>query len=268
MVAWGFGFRMWRETLARGVLYLLSAEYSEVMCGAWPETLVPDSGFASVWYTVVLWDFGLRYALRVGGAGSRFRSPCLVVSGQDASGPLDGCGYGAFRQLKFECGCCEMLFFRVCGMRHNFMCQSLSQPWPRWPDFWLFTSINGCRAGCGCPCLFPVSGWFEWPSSGVVGFYDHEPSWSCGLWLRNSLWLPSVGCRLNAGLLLASSRRPIFGGPVLPLGLILKSLYASRWELTYSEVKRQFSDRYGMFLWTFSPLISGGALLSLRCFAL
>ena len=38
-------------------------------------------------YTVVLWDFGLRYAPRVGGAGSRFRSPCLIVSRQDASGP-------------------------------------------------------------------------------------------------------------------------------------------------------------------------------------
>ena len=38
--------------------------------------------------------------------------------------------------------------------------------------------------------------------------------------------------------------RIIFGGPVLPLGLILRSLYASRSELTYSEAKRQFSDRY------------------------
>ena len=34
--------------------------------------------------------FGLRYASRVGVAGSRFRSPCLVVSGQNASGPWDG----------------------------------------------------------------------------------------------------------------------------------------------------------------------------------
>ena len=24
-------------------------------------------------------------------------------------------GYGAFRQPEFECGCCEMLFFGVCG---------------------------------------------------------------------------------------------------------------------------------------------------------
>ena len=28
-------------------------------------------------------------------------------------------GYGAFRQPKFECGCCEMLVFRVCGVRQN-----------------------------------------------------------------------------------------------------------------------------------------------------
>ena len=26
-------------------------------------------------------------------------------------------GYGAFRQPKFECGCCEMLVFSVCGVR-------------------------------------------------------------------------------------------------------------------------------------------------------
>ena len=29
-------------------------------------------------------------------------------------------GYRAFRQPKFECGCCEMLVFRVCGVRQNF----------------------------------------------------------------------------------------------------------------------------------------------------
>ena len=64
-----------------------------------------------------------------------------------------------------------------------------------WPDFWLFTNINGCCTGSGCLSLFPVCGWFEWPSSGVVGFYDHELWWSCSLWLRNCLLLRSVGCR-------------------------------------------------------------------------
>ena len=28
-------------------------------------------------------------------------------------------GYGAFRQPKFECGCCEMLVIRVYGVRQN-----------------------------------------------------------------------------------------------------------------------------------------------------
>ena len=28
-------------------------------------------------------------------------------------------GYGTFRQPKFECGCCKMLVFRVCGVRQN-----------------------------------------------------------------------------------------------------------------------------------------------------
>ena len=48
------------------------------------------------------------------------RLSCLVVSG-----PWDGCicaryGYGAFRPPTFECGCCEMLIFKVCGTRLNF----------------------------------------------------------------------------------------------------------------------------------------------------
>ena len=34
-------------------------------------------------------------------------------------------GYGAFRQPKFECGCCEMLIVRVCGARQNLYVFSL-----------------------------------------------------------------------------------------------------------------------------------------------
>ena len=34
-------------------------------------------------------------------------------------------GYGAFRQPKFECGCCKMLVVRVCGLRQNFYVYSL-----------------------------------------------------------------------------------------------------------------------------------------------
>ena len=34
-------------------------------------------------------------------------------------------GYGAFRQPIFECGCCEMLVFMVCGVRRNLYVSSL-----------------------------------------------------------------------------------------------------------------------------------------------
>ena len=34
-------------------------------------------------------------------------------------------GYGAFRQPKLESGCCEMLVFRVCGVRQNLYMFSL-----------------------------------------------------------------------------------------------------------------------------------------------
>ena len=33
--------------------------------------------------------------------------------------------YGAFREPKFECGCCKMLAFKVCGMRQNLYVYSL-----------------------------------------------------------------------------------------------------------------------------------------------
>ena len=57
-------------------------------------------------------------------------------------------GYGAFRQPKFECGCCEMLVFRVCCVRQNLYVHRLycnSDLYYR--IFLLFTSINGCRVG-------------------------------------------------------------------------------------------------------------------------
>ena len=86
-------------------------------------------------------------------------------------------------------------FLGCAGWDRTFMCSVFTITRPRWPEFWLFTSINGYRAGWGCSGLFSVCGWFEWPSSLVDGFYDHEPSWSCILWLRNCLRLRSVGCR-------------------------------------------------------------------------
>ena len=60
---------------------------------------------------------------RVGGAGSRFLSPCLVVSGQDATGPWDGCirsrWLRSISPTQILVWLCEMLVFRVCGVRQN-----------------------------------------------------------------------------------------------------------------------------------------------------
>ena len=202
MLAWGFGFWMWRLTLAHGVLFLMSAEYSVLMCGAWPGTLVtwPWIRVSMIYcYALRLWSHAICYTCRsywfmdsVGLSCSGGRCLCKM-----AAYVWDG--YGAFRQPTFECGCCEMLVFRVCGVRQNIyvFCLYSNPDLHRWPDFWLFTSINGCHAGWGCPCLFPVCRWFEWSSSGVARFYHHEPSWSCSIWLCNCLRLRSAGCRPN-----------------------------------------------------------------------
>ena len=42
-----FYARLWRLALARGVLFLLPAEYSAVMCGAWPCRNLSDLTVAS-----------------------------------------------------------------------------------------------------------------------------------------------------------------------------------------------------------------------------
>ena len=202
MLAWGLGFWMCRQTLTHGILCLLSAECSEIMCRAWTGTLVtwPWLCLSMIYcFALRLWSqmcvtcwscwFPVSVALSCVG-GKMLRARGMVAFLRD--------GYGAFCQPKFECRC-KILVFTVCGVRQNLYVyiQSLSQPWPRWPYFLLFTSINGCRAGWGCSCHFPVFGWFEWPSSWVFGFYDHEPSWSCSLVFHNSLRLRSVGCRPN-----------------------------------------------------------------------
>ena len=97
------------------------------MWGAW----LAGNLYLAVVSSQIVWDFGLRYASRVGVAGSRIRSPCLVVPEQHASGPKDGCiyivreGYGALGQPKFECDCWEILVFRVRGVWQNLCVFSL-----------------------------------------------------------------------------------------------------------------------------------------------
>ena len=54
----------------------------------------------------------------------------------------------------------------------------------------------------------------------------------------------NIGLMINAGMLLASSRRLIFGGPVISRVNWEEFVrYQVRANETYSEAKRQFSDR-------------------------
>ena len=77
----------------------------------------------------------------------------------------------------------------------------------------------------------------------------------------------SLGLMTNAGMLLASRRRLIFGGPVIALWLTGKSLFAVKWaNETYSDAKRQFSDRNGADMNVQSPHKWGSAL-NPRCSA-
>ena len=56
-------------------------------------------------------------------------------------------GYGAFRQPKFEYGCCEMLVFRVCGVRQNLYVISLYHN--RDLDDCIFDCLLASIAGAG-----------------------------------------------------------------------------------------------------------------------
>ena len=121
---------MWRLTLAGGVLFLLSSECFVVMCGAWPGT---DLTVASSQFDIVLCsetsvsDMRHVSGLLVPGLGH------FVLLCRDKMHHAKGMvayvrdGYGAFLKPKFELGCCEMLVFRVCGVRQNMYAFSLPQ---------------------------------------------------------------------------------------------------------------------------------------------
>ena len=117
-------------------LTVASSQYDIVLCS---ETLVSDVRHVS---EVLVPSFCRPVLCR----GKMPRARGMAASVRD--------GYGAFCESKFECGCCEMLVFRVWGARQNLCVVFIATlTYCRWPDFWLFTSINGCREGWGCPCV-------------------------------------------------------------------------------------------------------------------
>ena len=79
----------------------------------------------------------------------------------------------------------------------------------------------------------------------------------------------SLGLMINAGTLLASSRKLIFGGPVIDLWLTGMSLSTVKWEPMKPTRRPSVSlvPETGMFFWMPSLLINGGPLLSLLCSA-
>ena len=120
---------MWRLTLARGVLSIMSAEYSCNVRGLagnlsdltmvssqydilfCSETLVSDMRHVS---ELLVPEFG-RPVLLCRRKIPRARGMAAYVRD----------GYGAFHQPKLECGCSEMHFFKVCGVRQNLYVFSL-----------------------------------------------------------------------------------------------------------------------------------------------
>ena len=81
-------------------LAVASYQYDILLCS---ETLVSDLRHVS---ELLVPGFGLLVLLC---RGKLPRARGMAAYVRD--------GYGAFRQPKFECGCCEMLVVRVCGLR-------------------------------------------------------------------------------------------------------------------------------------------------------
>ena len=79
----------------------------------------------------------------------------------------------------------------------------------------------------------------------------------------------SLGSMIYADVLSTSSRRLICGGHMIALGLIGKSLFIVKSELIKHTRRLSISlvSETSMFLWTSSPLISSGQLLSPLCLA-
>ena len=80
-------------------LIVASSQYDILLCS---ETLVSDSPHVS---ELLVPGYG-RHVLLCLGRMPRARRMAAYVRD----------GYGAFRQPKFECGCCEMLVLRICGV--------------------------------------------------------------------------------------------------------------------------------------------------------
>ena len=159
---------MWRQTLARVVLYRLSAEYSSNVRGLAGN--LGDLTMDSSQYDILLCSetlvsdmYQVSEVLVPG-----FCRPVLLCRGKmPRAGGMAAYvrdGYGAFRQSKFVCGCCEMLVCWVCGVRQNLYMHSLYRNTDLDNRIFdcLLASMAAVQAAIVCvssfPCLFPVCG--------------------------------------------------------------------------------------------------------------
>ena len=115
---------MLRLILAHGVLFWLAAEYSAAICGVCGT--LGDLAVALSQYDILLCSetlvSDLRHMSELLGlvdlsacAGAKLPRACGMAAYVHD-------GYGAFRQPKFECGCCEKQVVRVCGLRQILLC--------------------------------------------------------------------------------------------------------------------------------------------------
>ena len=205
MLAWGFGFWMWRLTLASGVLFLMSAEYSEVMCGFWPGTLVTWSWLhlskiyccpLRLWSQICDTCQSCWFPNSV--TVMLCRASCLMPEGWLHAYEMVT---EHFANPNLSVVVAKYWFLRFVAWDRTFMCSVFTATLTMYDriicsDYLLLTSIKGCRA----PEDVRASFLFEGDLNSITrsgGFYDDEPSWSCSLWLLNGLRLRSVGCRPN-----------------------------------------------------------------------
>ena len=156
MLAWNFGFRMWRLTRAPGVLFLRPAEYSAVMCGA----------FRRSWDMWQWLCFSMICCCALG-PWSRTGVICqscwfldLVVlyccAGMECHRPM-----GWLHMCEMDMGHFANLNLSVAVVRCWYSGCVVLDRTSRRSDIWLFTNSNGSRAGSECACLVPVCGRLE-----------------------------------------------------------------------------------------------------------
>ena len=103
-----------------------------------------------------------------------------------------------------------------------------------------------------------------WLSGKPVEILNEHLSLLLGRYSSECVTRIVLGLMINAGTLLASDRRLIFGGPVITLGLTWTCLSSVKRELIKPTRRPSVSlmIETGMFLRMFIPIISGGPLFS------